>query len=552
MPAFAGRTLPITNPEPGQLTAGLPTIRNQATDNCSVLRRVLPKNEGHRFFAPFLLSSLGSPKLINRRFAPRKFLLSLRRGIDAMPQKTHYEILVIGSGEAGKYLAWTMAKAGREAAVVERSLIGGSCPNVACLPSKNVIYSAKVASLARRGLEFGLPTGTIDIDMNGVRARKRSMVDGLVQVHLDQYRATGTELIMGEARFIGPKKIEVQLREGGTIVLTGDRVFLNLGSRASIPDVPGLREARPLTHVEALDLDRLPQRLIVLGGGYVGLELAQAMRRLGAHVTLVQRGPQLARGEDPDVAESILNVFRAEGIDVILDARTTAVRGTSGQQVNVSVQTSAAVRDLEGSDLLAATGRTPNTQGIGLERAGVELDSRDYIKVNERLETTAPEVWAMGDCAGSPLFTHVAYDDYRVVRDNLLGISRTTRDRLIPFCLFTDPELARVGLNEKQARERGIPYRLLKIPAKADLRTLTLSETGGFLKALIDAHTERILGFTGFMAEAGELMSVVQTAMLAGMPYTTLKEQMIFAHPTMAEGLMVLFRSAPQAASATA
>lgn len=187
----------------------------------------------------------------------------------------------------------------------------------------------------------------------------------------------------------------------------------------------------------------------MLGGGYVGLELAQAMRRLGAHVTLVQRGPQLARGEDSDVAESILNVFRAEGIDVILDARTTAVRGTSGQQVHVSVQTSAGVRDLEGSDLLAATGRTPNTQGIGLERAGVELDSRDYVKVNERLETTAPEVWAMADCAGSPLFTHVAYDDYRVVRDNLLGVARTTRDRLIPFCLFTDPELARVGLNEK-------------------------------------------------------------------------------------------------------
>jgi pyruvate/2-oxoglutarate dehydrogenase complex dihydrolipoamide dehydrogenase (E3) component len=456
----------------------------------------------------------------------------------------HYEILVLGSGEAGKYLAWTMAKAGRRTAVVERKLIGGSCPNIACLPSKNIIHSAKVASLFRRASEFGMTAGPLAVDMAGVRRRKRKMVDDLVAIHLDRYHASGAELILGEGRFPEPGTIEVQLKDGRTRSLTGERIFLNLGTRAAIPNVPGLAAAKPLTHVEALELDRVPEHLIVLGGGYVGLEMGHAMRRFGSRVTVIEKGPQLAPREDSDVAESILQLFKDDGIDVLLGADTLTVGGISGEGVRLQVRTRQGNESIEGSDILVAAGRTPNTQGIGLEAAGVQVDERGYIKVNERLQTTAPDVWAMGDCAGSPHFTHVAFDDFRVVRDNLTGGNRSTRDRLVPYCIFTDPQLARVGLSESDAEKDGIEYRLAKIPMAAVLRTRTLSETRGFMKAIIDAHTDRILGFTAFGNEAGELMSVVQIAILAGMPHTSLRDA-ILTHPTMAEGLLALFENVP-------
>jgi pyruvate/2-oxoglutarate dehydrogenase complex dihydrolipoamide dehydrogenase (E3) component len=459
-----------------------------------------------------------------------------------MPGVERYEFLVIGSGEAGKQLTWNLAQAGHRTAVVERKYIGGSCPNIACLPSKNVIRSAKANWFARHGTEYGIQTGPVSTDMRGVFNRKRKMVEGQVQFHLDRFIATGAELIRGEARFVAPKTVEVRLNEGGSRTITGERVFLDLGSRSTIPDIAGLAAAKPMTHVEALDLDRLPKHVIVLGGGYVGLELAQALRRFGAAVTVIERGPQIAAAEDPDVAQALLENFTSEGIEVLFETRVREVEGLSGREVRIRAENSHGQQKIEGTDLLVATGRIPNTQGIGLETAGIELDSRGYIKVNERLETTAAGIWAMGDCAGSPQFTHVAYDDFRVVRDNLNGGSRTTRDRLIPFCIFTDPELARVGLNETEAKRRGIAYRLAKMPMAGVLRAVTLGETRGFVKMLVHAESDRILGFTAFGAEGSEMMAAVQTAMLGGLPYTVLRDA-IFTHPTAAEGLVYLLAS---------
>jgi pyruvate/2-oxoglutarate dehydrogenase complex dihydrolipoamide dehydrogenase (E3) component len=322
-------------------------------------------------------------------------------------------------------------------------------------------------------------------------------------------------------------------------VLLGERVFLNVGTRATLPDLPGLLEAVPMTHVEALELERVPEHLIVLGGGYVGLELAQAMRRFGSEVTVIERGPQLASREDPDVGAALKELFRDEGINVLLNAEVQRIHGQSGHRIQVRSAGANGEQITEGTDLLVAAGRTPNTHGIRADLAGVELDSRGYVKVNERLETTATGVWAMGDCAGSPQFTHVAFDDFRVVRDNLNGGNRTTRDRLIPFCMFTDPELARIGLNESEAKARGIAYRTARMPMAAVLRTRTLSEPRGLMKMLIDEGSDRILGFTAFGTEASELMATVQTAMLGDLPYTALRDA-LFTHPTAAEGLTVL------------
>ena len=466
-----------------------------------------------------------------------------------MPEKQQFDLLIIGSGEAGKNLAWAMAKTGRRTAVVERKLIGGSCPNIACLPSKNVIHSAKVAEFARHGAEFGVMTRGMTVEMTGVRARKRRMVEGEVRLHRELYKASGAELIMGEARFIGPKTVEVKLNEGGRRVFTGDQVFLDVGTQVAIPDVPGLRAAKPLTHVEALELDRLPEHLVVLGGGFAGCELGQAMRRFGSRVTLLERGPQLVGREDVDVAEGILHLFQDDGIEVLLNTQLLEVEGLSGQKVKLRVRTSQGEHTLGGSDLLVAIGRIPNTLGLGLEETGVEIDDHGYIRVNELLQTSAPGIWAMGECAGSPKFTHVATDDFRIVRDNLNGGYRTTRGRLVPFCMFTDPELARVGLNELEAQSQAIPYRLAMIPMAKVRRTVTLSETRGFLKALISVENDEIMGFTAFGADAGELMSVVQTTMLAKQPYTLIRDA-ILAHPTMAEGLTVLFAAVPAQANA--
>ena len=454
------------------------------------------------------------------------------------------DVLVLGSGEGGKYLAWHMAKAGHRTVVVERRWIGGSCPNVNCLPSKSEVWSAKIATLVKHAAEFGMVTGSAVVDMVRVRERKRHMVDGLIAMHLERYKASGAELVMGTGHFVAPKTLEVRLNDGGTRVLSGDRVFLDVGTHATIPPIPDLAAAAPLTHIEALELDRVPPYLIVLGGGYVGLELAQTYRRFGSRVTIVEQGPRLAGREDPDVADAIARIFSDEGIEVLVAAETRRVKGRSGQGVSVTVRTAQGDRTIEGSDILVAAGRTPNTAAIGLDKAGIELDAHGYVAVNDRLETSAPEVWALGDCAGSPQFTHVSFDDFRVIRDNLAGANRSTRDRLVPFCMFTDPPLARVGLSEAEAHRRGIGVRVAKLPMSAVLRTWTISESRGFMKALVDSHGDRILGFTILGPEAGEVVAAVQTAMLAGLPYTGLRDA-ILTHPTMAEGLTTLFASVP-------
>jgi pyruvate/2-oxoglutarate dehydrogenase complex dihydrolipoamide dehydrogenase (E3) component len=456
-----------------------------------------------------------------------------------------FDVLVLGSGTAGKLMGWTMAKEGRRTATVERRYVGGSCPNIACLPSKNIIYSAKVASLVKRHREFGIETGPAAIDMAGVYARKREMVEGIVQVHLDRYRSAGGEFIFGDGAFVAPRTLRVALQNGSERTLTAERVFVNVGSRATIPDTPGLRESKPMTHVEALDLQRVPDHLIILGGGYVGLELGQALRRLGSRVTLISRDAKLASSEDPDVSQALLQLFRDEGIDVLLDAHVLTVGGVSGDNVSVQIQTGNGTHTIEGSDILVALGRTPNTAGIGLANAGVEITEKGHIRVNDRLETTAPNVWAMGDCAGSPYFTHVAEDDFSIIHQNLNGGNRSTRDRLVPSCVFLDPELAHVGITESKAREQGIAYRVASVPVASSWRPWTISERRGFMKTIVDADSDRILGFTAFGPEAGELMGTVQLAMLAGVPYMVLRDTM-FAHPTMTEGLKALFMSVPQ------
>jgi pyruvate/2-oxoglutarate dehydrogenase complex dihydrolipoamide dehydrogenase (E3) component len=463
-----------------------------------------------------------------------------------MPVPEEYDAVILGSGEAGKYLAWSLASKGQRTAVIERRYVGGSCPNIACLPSKNFIHSAKVASYFRNSEAFGITKDHWKVDMRGVRNRKRAMVDRLVEMNRGRYTASGAELVMGTGRFIEPRTIMVEaasdIQDAEPRILRGKRVIISTGSRATIEPIPGLAEARPLTHIQALELDHVPDHLIVLGGGYVGLEFAQAVRRFGSRVTIVERNARLVHREDPDVSEALHQLFTDEGIEIHLGTTVERVTGACGKSVHLHASRGGESLVIDGNRLLVASGRTPNTEDIGLELAGVEKTAGGHIRVNERLETTAENVWAVGDCAGSPHFTHVAFDDFRVVRDNIGGGNRVTTNRLVPFCLFTDPELARVGLSEAEAQSQGIPYRLARIPMEAVLRTHTLSETRGFMKALIDAKSERILGFTAFGPDAGEVMAVVQIAISSGLPYTALRDS-ILTHPTMAEGLTTLFAS---------
>ena len=460
------------------------------------------------------------------------------------PKTEEYDLVVLGSGTGSKVAAWTTAEQGKRVALIERKYIGGSCHNIACLPSKNIIHSAKVASYVRRSKEFGITIDGFRIDMSVVRDRKRSMVSHSVDIHLDIFKKSGVELILGSGRFIGPRTLEVTQLDGARRRVRADKVIISTGTRASLEAIRGLAEAQPLTHVEALELDQIPEHLIVIGGGYVGLELSQAMRRFGSNVSIIERNNRVLHREDEDVSEGLRNLFEDEGIDVVLNARVKSVSGKSGQSVQVVIEQDGVGNTLEGSHLLVAAGRTPNTADIGLELAGVELTDRGYIKVNERLETTAQNVWALGEVAGSPQFTHISFDDFRVFRADVGGGNHVTTGRQVPSCLFTDPEFARVGLSETEAKRRGIPYRLFKIPIEEVLRARTLSETRGFLKTLVEMDSDRILGFAGFAVDAGEIMGSVQVAMIAGLPYTALREA-ILTHPTLVEGLNMLFAAVP-------
>jgi pyruvate/2-oxoglutarate dehydrogenase complex dihydrolipoamide dehydrogenase (E3) component len=457
-----------------------------------------------------------------------------------------YDLVILGDGTGSTLAAWTFASEGKRVAVIERKYIGGSCPNIACLPSKNIIHSAKVAEYVRDSEDFGISVDDFSIDMSVVRGRKRRMVSGLNEMYLANYKKTGAEFIFATGRFVAPKTVEATLPDGSVRRLRGANVIVSAGTRAAIDPIPGLAEAQPLTHIEALELDEVPEHLLVLGGGYVGLELSQAMRRFGSKVTLIERSEQLVSREDDDVSEALTGLFRDEGVEIILNAEVKRVSGESGDAVQVVIERNGAVKTLKGSHLLVATGRKPNKEGIGLELAGIELTDRGYVKVNERLQTTAPGVWAIGEVAGSPQFTHISVDDFRVVHSNLNDGDRVTTGRQVPFCLFTDPEFARVGLSEKEAKAQGVAYRLFKIPMEAVLRARTLGETRGFMKALVESDGQRILGFAAVAVGAGETMAAVQVAMIAGLPYTALRDA-VLTHPTLAEGIGVLFSSEPAA-----
>jgi pyruvate/2-oxoglutarate dehydrogenase complex dihydrolipoamide dehydrogenase (E3) component len=457
-----------------------------------------------------------------------------------------FDLVIFGGGTGSTVAAWTFAGEGKRVAVVDRKYIGGSCPNIACLPSKNIIHSAKIASYMRRSREFGIAHDGVRIDMAGVRERKRKMVASLNGLYLENYRSTGAEFILGTGRFVAPRTVEVALENGSRRQLRGVNVIVSTGTRATVEAIPGHAEVKPLTHVEALELDRVPDHLLVIGGGYVGIELSQAMRRFGSQVTMIDRNQRLMPNEDEDVSDGIRALLEDEGVEILFSTQVKRLSGKSGDAVNVVVERNGTEKTLKGSHVLVAAGRSPNTEGLGLGVADVKLTDRGYIKVNERLQTTAPGVWAIGEVAGSPQFTHISVDDFRVVHANMNGGNRVTTGRQVPYCLFTDPELAHIGLSEMEAKARSIAYRLFKVPMEANLRARTLGETRGFLKALVEIESDRILGFTAFGVGAGEIMSAVQIAMNAGAPYTMLRDS-ILAHPTLVEGLIPLFSSSASA-----
>jgi pyruvate/2-oxoglutarate dehydrogenase complex dihydrolipoamide dehydrogenase (E3) component len=468
-----------------------------------------------------------------------------------VPTEERYDAIVLGAGQAGGPLATALAKAGRKTALVEREHVGGTCINEGCSPTKTMVASARVAYLARRSADYGVRHGPLDVDLPRVRQRKRDIVDSFRNGSQRRIESTnGVDLIFGEARFVGPMAVVVKLNDGGTRQLTASRyIFINTGDRPGRLSVPGLDSINTLDSTSIMELDAVPEHLLVLGGGYVGLEFGQMFRRFGSDVTIIQRGKQLLAREDPDIAEAVANILREDGVEVLLE--TGAVRaGQSDGKIELAVHsaTDGVERTLTGSHLLVAAGRIPNSDRLDLPAAGVETDKRGYIKANERLETNVPGVYALGDVKGGPAFTHISYDDWRVIRVNLLeGGHATITDRLVPYTVFIDPQLGRVGLTETEAREQGRSIRVAKMPMSHVARALEVDETRGFMKAIVDADSDQILGYACLGIEGGELMNMVEIAMLGKVPYTVLKEA-IFAHPTLGESLNNLFMTMDSAA----
>jgi pyruvate/2-oxoglutarate dehydrogenase complex dihydrolipoamide dehydrogenase (E3) component len=455
--------------------------------------------------------------------------------------EVHYDAVVIGSGQGGTPLARALAEAGRKTALVEREHVAGTCINEGCTPTKTMVASAKTAYVDRRSADYGVHDGPVTVAMPEVRRRKQSIVDSFRASSERRIEATdGLDLIDGEASFMGPRTLAVHKSDGEELEIEADNVFINVGARPASPPIEGLDSVPALNSTSIMELDELPQHLLVLGGSYVGLEFAQMFRRFGSEVTIVQRSGQLMGREDPDVAEAVADIMREDGIEVLLNTQTT--RATQeGSQILLTVNTPEGERTLEGSHLLVAAGRPPNTETLDLDAAGIEMDKRGFIKTNERLETSVEGVYAIGDVKGGPAFTHISYDDFRIIRTNLLeGGSATIADRLVPYTMFIDPQLGRIGLSEQQARDQGRDVLVAKIPMSYVARAIEMGETRGLMKAVIDAKTHRILGCAVLGLEGGEIMAMIEIAMMGELPYTALRDA-VFAHPTLAESLNTLF-----------
>jgi pyruvate/2-oxoglutarate dehydrogenase complex dihydrolipoamide dehydrogenase (E3) component len=453
----------------------------------------------------------------------------------------HYDAIVIGSGQAGTPLSVALAEAGRKTAIIESQHVGGTCINVGCTPTKTMVASARIAYLARRAADYGIHCGPVGVDLSQVHHRKQAIVDEFragAQRRLGN--AANVELILGEAHFAGPHAVDVRLTAGGTRALTADTVFINTGARPARPHIAGLDSVKSFDSTSIMELQEVPEHLLVLGGGYVGLEFGQMFRRFGSAVTVLQQGKQLLGREDPDVAAEVCKLLEMDGIEVLLGTEAVGVySSTSG--VALKLRGPAGERIVAGSHLLIATGREPNSEQLNLAAAGIGVDARGFIPVDDRLQTNVPGVYALGDVNGGPAFTHIAYDDYRLVRNNLLrGGQSSTRDRLVPYTVYIDPQLGRIGLTEQEARAQGRAIRVAKIPMTWVARAVETAESRGFIKAVVDAETRQILGAAVLATEGGEIMSMLQIAMMGKLPYTALEDG-IFAHPAFAEGLNTLF-----------
>ena len=458
-----------------------------------------------------------------------------------MSAPNHYQAIVIGSGQAGTPLCQALAKAGLRTALVERVHIGGTCINEGCTPTKTMVASGRVAYLTRRGAEYGVHTGSITIDMNRVRERKRGIVasfrDG-GQARIE--KTPGLDLLFGEASFTGPRSIQVRLQDGSQRTLTADRFFINAGCRPSVPSLPGLQDIPFLNSTSIMELDVVPEHLLVIGGGYIGLEFGQLFRRLGSRVTIFQQGAQLLRNEDSDVVSEILHILQQDGVEVFLNARVKRV-AKEGPQIKLTAAIAGEERTFAGSHVLAATGRVPNSDTLNVSAAGIATDARGFLQVNARLETNVAGIYALGDIKGGPAFTHISYDDYRIVRTNFLeNGNASTEGRLVPYTVFIDPQLGRVGLTETEARARDLKTRVAKMPMSYVARALEVDETRGFLKAIVDAGSGQILGAAVLGLEGGEVMSMLELAMMGKLPFTTLRDG-VFSHPSLSESLNNLF-----------
>ncbi|HEY7022386.1 MAG TPA: mercuric reductase [Ktedonobacterales bacterium] len=452
-----------------------------------------------------------------------------------------YDCLVIGSGQAGTPLVTALAKAGYRTALIEREHIAGTCINEGCTPTKTMVASARVAHLAGRAADYGVQTSPVTVDMERVRQRKREIVTSFRGGSERRLQGIANlDVLFGEASFSGAKAVHVRMNDGSERELAAERIFINTGARPSIPAIDGLDPARTLTSTTIMELDTVPEHLIVLGGGYVGLEFGQMFRRFGARVTVIQRGARLLAREDADVADEVTKILREDGIDILLEASPTRV-AANGAGFDLTVKTPAGERVIACSHILAAAGRSPNTETLNLEAAGVRTEKGGFIAVNARLETSAPGIWALGDVKGGPAFTHISYDDFRIIRANLLeGGSRMHHDRHVPYTVFIDPQLGRVGLGEEEARAAGKNIRVAKMPISYIARAIEIDESRGFMKAVVDAESGQILGCAILGIEGGELMAMIEIAMLGHVHYTTLRDA-VFAHPTLAESLNNLF-----------